>query len=125
MEIPDLEVYKRIIERERKARKMAESILEAKSSELYRTSQELKRSNERLRSSIYQKNSELKGLFESLVDAYIVIDLEGYILKMNAAAINLLGYNSDKESVFLPKLILKEVKKDFLLKLAMLIYYRR
>ncbi|WP_405327887.1 PAS domain S-box protein [Leeuwenhoekiella sp. LLG6367-2.1] len=110
MEIPDLEIYKRIIERERKARKMAESILEAKSSELYRTSQELKRSNERLRSSIYQKNSELKGLFESLVDAYIVIDLEGYILKMNAAAINLLGYNSDQESVFLPKLILKEDK---------------
>ncbi|WP_028375668.1 PAS domain-containing sensor histidine kinase [Leeuwenhoekiella sp. MAR_2009_132] len=105
MDTVNLEVYKRIIERERAARKMAESILEAKSSELYSISQELKKSNDRLQSSIYQKNSELKGLFESLVDAYVVIDLEGYVLKMNSAAVKLLGYDATLETVFLPNLV--------------------
>ncbi|MFI8378156.1 PAS domain S-box protein [Leeuwenhoekiella sp. NPDC079379] len=105
METSNLEVYKRIIDRERAARKMAEGILEAKSSELYLISQELKKSNERLQSSIYQKNSELKGLFESLVDAYVVIDLEGYVLKMNSAAVRLLGYDATIETVFLPNLV--------------------
>lgn len=102
---PDL--YKRIIERERKARKIAESILEEKSSELYTLSNKLKKSNERLQSLIYQKNSELEGLFENLADAYVVIDLEGHVLKMNDAAVSLMGYDSSKELVFLPKMVAK------------------
>ena len=111
METVSLEVYKRIIERERKARKMAERILEEKSSELYNTSQELKKSNERLQAVLYQKNSELQGLFESLVDAYVVIDLEGFVIKMNTAAVLLMGYDANTECVFLPDLVLEEDKE--------------
>lgn len=105
METANPEIYKRIIARERAARKTAESILEEKSSELYTLSNELKKSNERLKALIYQKNSELEGLFENLVDAYVVIDLEGHVLKMNDAAVCLMGYDSGKEFVFLPDLI--------------------
>ena len=108
MTTKDPELYKRLVERERKARKMAESILEKKSSELYALSQELQKSNDKLQSLIYQKNTELQGVFENLVDAYVVIDVEGHVLKMNDAAVALLEYDPTKEPVFLPALVLPE-----------------
>ena len=70
IETANPEIYKRIIVREREAQKTAEFILEEKSSALYTLSNELQKSSERHQSLSYQKNSELEGLFENLVDVY-------------------------------------------------------
>ncbi|SDS24630.1 PAS domain-containing sensor histidine kinase [Winogradskyella sediminis] len=90
----ELEVYKRALAREKLARKAAEKILEDKSTELYNTAQELKRSNHKLQKILTERTLELQGVFENIIDAYIVMDLWGNVIKMNEAAANLLGFDS-------------------------------
>lgn len=93
-----IDILQRALKREKLARKQAERILEAKSAELYKATQELKESNTKLEKLITEKTSELKGVFENIVDAYVLMDLWGKVLKMNDAAVKLLGYDSGKES---------------------------
>ncbi len=81
-----LEVLERSLARERAARKQAESILEEKSLALFKISEDLKSSNQQLQELLEQKNIELQGVFTNILDAYVVIDLRGRILKMNDAA---------------------------------------
>jgi len=90
----ELEVYKRALAREKSARKAAEKILEDKSTALYNTAQELKRSNHKLQKVLTERTLELQGVFENIIDAYIVMDLWGNVIKMNEAAANLLGFDS-------------------------------
>ncbi|MEQ3654963.1 MAG: PAS domain S-box protein [Dokdonia sp.] len=87
----------RALAREKAARKEAERILEDKSRELYLKSQELKVTNAKLESLIKQTTSELEGVFENIVDAYVVMNLSGDVLKMNEAAETLLGYTLTDE----------------------------
>lgn len=89
------DIFKRALERERKARKQAEKILEEKSAELYETNLKLEKSNSKLESLYKKTNSQLQGVFENIVDAYVIIDLHGNILKMNNAALELLGFEND------------------------------
>ncbi|WP_339623190.1 PAS domain S-box protein [uncultured Winogradskyella sp.] len=96
MQNEDIEVYKRALAREKASRKAAEEILEAKSAALYETSKKLQESNKKLEWLVKKKTSELQGVFENIVDAYIVMDLWGNVLKMNEAAINLLGYDNNE-----------------------------
>jgi PAS domain S-box-containing protein len=49
------------------------------------------RLDEKQRNLVNQKTSDLTGVFENIIDAYVVIDLHGNILKMNDAAVALLG----------------------------------
>tara|TARA_B100000809_G_scaffold169704_1_gene167082 strand:- start:30481 stop:32469 length:1989 start_codon:yes stop_codon:yes gene_type:complete len=100
-----IDILERALAREKSARKQAEKILEDKSAELYRISQKLYKSNLELEKAIYEKNSELKGVFENIVDAYVVMNLENVIIKMNDAAIDLLGYDSNNEDVNLSELV--------------------
>ena len=97
MSIEDIDILKRAIAREKASRKAAEKILEAKSAELYEISQELQFSNTKLEKLVKEKTSELQGVFGNIVDAYIVMDLFGSVLKMNDAAISLLGFDNSKE----------------------------
>jgi len=85
----EVDLLKRALAREKASRKAAEAILESKSAELYETTQQLKK-------LVKEKTSELKGVFENIVDAYVVMDLWGNVLKMNDAAIQLLGYDNRK-----------------------------
>ena len=93
----EVAILKRALAREKAARKAAEKILEAKSAELYNLAQELKFSNDQLEKMISEKTSELRGVFENIVDAYVVMDLWGQVLKMNESAVTLLGYNNEVE----------------------------
>ncbi|MUU78709.1 sensor histidine kinase [Winogradskyella endarachnes] len=93
----DIEVYKRALKREKAARKAAEEILEQKSSELYDISQELKQSNSKLHKLVKERTTELEGVFENIIDAYIVMDLWGNVLKMNKAAEDMLGYTAENQ----------------------------
>jgi PAS domain S-box-containing protein len=92
-----VDILQRALAREKAARKQAEIILENKAAELFDAKQKLEKSYLELESLLNRKDSELQGVFENIVDAYVIIDLWGNILKMNDAAVNLLGFNSPKE----------------------------
>jgi PAS domain S-box-containing protein len=96
-----LDILKRALKREKLARKAAETILEEKSRELYKASQKLEQ-------LLDDKSSQLQGIFENIVDAYVVMDINGNVLKFNEAATKLFGYNIDKEAVNVIDLIYKE-----------------
>lgn len=97
----ELDILKRQLDRERKARKAAEKILEEKSRELYFTSQ-------KLANLLDEKSSQLQGVFENIVDAYVVMDLNGNVIKFNEAAVKLFGYDISQEEVNVVNLIHKE-----------------
>ena len=82
----DIEILKKALEREKIARKQAESILEVKSINLLKTSEELNLTNEKLKSLLTEKSNQLQGVFENINDAYVVIDFSGNVLKMNNIA---------------------------------------
>lgn len=92
MDDSKIKMYERALAREKAARKEAERILEEKSLELYTKSEELKISNTKLEDLVKETTSELAGVFENIVDAYVVMNLLGDVLKMNEAAEILLGY---------------------------------
>lgn len=94
----EIDILKRALAREKASRKAAEEILEAKSAELFETAQQLKESNKKLEKLVKEKTSELQGVFENIVDAYVVMDLWGNVLKMNDAAIHLLGFDNKQNS---------------------------
>ncbi|APX99616.1 sensor histidine kinase [Lacinutrix venerupis] len=96
-----VEILQRALKREKAARKAAEKILEEKSRELYYTSQKLEE-------LLDEKSSQLEGVFENIVDAYVVMDLDGNILKFNEAATKLFGFDIKKESINVANLIYNE-----------------
>ncbi len=107
----NIEVIKRALHREKEARKQAEKILEDKSRALYLLSEELKDANEKLAQGLTEKTSELKGVFDNLIDAYVLMDLSGNIIKFNTSATELFGYDIQKEQLNVMSLIYKEDMK--------------
>ncbi|WP_397364616.1 PAS domain S-box protein [Olleya sp. R77988] len=103
-----LEILQRALKREKAARKAAEKILEDKSRVLYETSEKLKESNAQLERHLDEKSSQLQGVFENIVDAYVVMDLQGNVIKFNNAAEDLFGYDIEKEELNVLDLIYKE-----------------
>lgn len=96
-----IEILERSLKREKAARKAAEKILEDKSRELYLLSEELK-------ILLKEKSSTLKGLFDNINDAYLVIDFTGNVLEMNEVAKNLFGYDIEKENFNVTNIIYKD-----------------
>ena len=84
----NIEILKKALERERKARELAESIVENRLRELYVNNIQL--SNKVLTQEEFQNN-----LLDNLVDALFVIGFKGEILKINKEATKLLGLKSD------------------------------
>jgi PAS domain S-box-containing protein len=109
-----IDILERALAREKAARKQAEKILEEKSAELYELTVKLSKANSELESSVQEKQSQLKGIFENIVDAYVVMDLQGSVLKMNQPAIDMLGYDADKEEVNLFSLVHPEDRQKTL-----------
>ncbi len=103
-----IDILQRALQREKAARKVAEKILEEKSLQLYNTAQELKEVNHQLENLLDEKTSQLQGIFENINDAYLVMDLNGNVIKMNDAAIDLFGYDIEKEKVNVVALIYNE-----------------
>ena len=112
----ELELLKRRIEREQKARKQAENILEEKALALYTTNEQLKDLNENLAKQVQAGIAELRKteknyqeLIESVQDIIYKISPEGYFTFVNSVIENRLGY-SEKEIIgrHFTKLILPE-----------------
>ena len=95
------EILQRALKREKAARKAAESILEEKSRELFFTTQ-------RLEILLDEKSSQLQGVFENIIDAYVVMDIGGNVIKFNEAATKLFGYDIEKEKVNVTNLVYKD-----------------
>ena len=108
MSIEKENILNRALIRQKKARKQAERILEDKSLELYKTSLELKKANDQLESLLGEKNSQLEGVFENINDAYLIMDLDGNVIKMNDVAIFFFGYNLENETLNVLDLVYKE-----------------
>lgn len=103
-----IEILERALQREKAARKAAETILEERSTDLYKLSEELRRSKDKLEDLLNRKTSELEGVFENIIDAYVVMKLSGDVIKMNEAAVDLLGYDVNEEPINLISLVKKE-----------------
>jgi PAS domain S-box-containing protein len=97
----ELDILHRALQREKAARKAAEKILEEKSRELYTTSQKLEE-------LFVEKSTQLQGVFENIVDAYVLMDIHGNILKFNDAATELFGYDISKEPLNVNDLVYKD-----------------
>ena len=94
-----IDIYKKALEREKKARKLAEKILEDKSLELFNSNQELKKTNKSIEVEVANRIAELEDLFNNMYDGYITLDASGCVTKSNKAARIILGYSPDEEIV--------------------------
>lgn len=97
----ELEILKRALAREKLARKAAEKILEEKSRELYLSSQKVEE-------LLDDKSSQLQGLFDNIVDAYVVMEINGNVIKLNDSATELFGYDINNEKLNVLDLIYQE-----------------
>lgn len=59
-----------------------------------------------LLSDFNKQKAEFNAVFQNLADAYLMIDLNGKVLKMNKKAKDMLGYDIDKEDLNLMQLAL-------------------
>ena len=96
----ELELLKKKLDRERKARKLAETLLESKAGELYESNQSLITLNQNLEKEILDrvfdlKESEFKyrSLIEQASDLIYNVDANGYFTFINQAGINKFGYS--------------------------------
>ena len=96
----EINVLKRRLERERLARKQAESILEKKALELYAANEELRKLNESLEQKIAQRTLELRisedkyrGIIEDMELGLMEVDNEGTIVKAYQRFCDMLGYH--------------------------------
>ncbi|SHI72861.1 PAS/PAC sensor signal transduction histidine kinase [Mesonia phycicola] len=87
------------LQQEKSARKKAESKLEKKTNQLLELSEALKISNQKLSKHLQEKTTQLEGVFANILDAYIVIDNNGYAIKINDAAVNLFGLKDRDEEL--------------------------
>ncbi|WP_159023713.1 PAS domain S-box protein [Formosa sp. L2A11] len=107
-----IDILQRELIREKEARKQAELVLEEKIALLYKVNQKLEKSYIELETSFTKKDSQLQGVFENIVDAYIIMDLTGNILKMNDPALHLLGFKNDEVDFNLMRMVnLEDVER--------------
>ncbi|GAB7256570.1 PAS domain-containing sensor histidine kinase [Polaribacter sp. OB-PA-B3] len=103
-----IDILERALKREKSARKAAEKILEDKSRDLYFVSEKLKDTNTKLETLLDEKSTQLEGVFENIVDAFVVMDLSGKVVKFNEPAIHLFGYDINNETLNVKDLVYKE-----------------
>lgn len=95
----EVEILKRKIEREKKARQQAEKLLEAKALELYKANEELRKLNESLEKQIKERTEQLRyseekyrGIIENMDLGLIEVDNDDVIRKVYKRFCDLTGY---------------------------------
>jgi rsbT co-antagonist protein RsbR len=91
MIMSDADLLSRRLERETRARKEAEALLEQKSRDLYVTNQEL----HQLVAAVAEKEARTHAILEAVVDGIITLDVHATIESCNPAAACLFGYPAD------------------------------
>lgn len=99
----EIEILKRRVERERKARLEAEAILEDKALQLYQVNEQLRHLNENLEQQVKEGGAKLqksekryRQLIESVQDIIYKISPQGYFTFVNPVVEQRLGYSSDE-----------------------------
>lgn len=90
-------ILEKALAREKAAREKAELILEEQSEQLNKVNKQLESFYAQLQLEYSKKTSQLQGVFETIIDAYVITDLFGNLLKMNSSAVNLLGFETTKD----------------------------
>ena len=103
-----VDILTRALQRERKAKEIAEGIIENRLRELYS-------SNLTLEEDISKQQEFQKELIENLVDALIVFDFDMNILNINKEALKLLGLSKKNapQVLMILKLDIKKIKNSF------------
>ncbi|MCA9221825.1 MAG: PAS domain S-box protein [Planctomycetales bacterium] len=86
----DIALIERRCDRERRARKEAEELLEAKSRELYRANDQLRA----LADALAEQANELRSILDTAADAIVTVDEQGRIRSFNPAAEAIFGYSA-------------------------------
>ena len=99
----EVENLKKALERQKLARKKAESFIESKSLELYESNTKLLKLNENLEqevkrrtTKIEEKEKQFKALVENATDIIFTIDLNGFFTYVNPIAQKVSGYNEQE-----------------------------
>ena len=111
----EVEILKRKIEREKKARQQAEKLLEAKALELYNANENLSRLNESLEKQVQERTQALRyseekyrGIIENMDLGLLEVDNNDIIVKAYRRFCNLTGYEEHEligrkaADIFLP-----------------------
>ncbi len=124
----EIEILKRRLEREIRARKDAESILEKRTLELFDANEQLININQNLeqeiqrRTSLYSVKERIHShVIENLPDIVYKTDANGNITFVNKVAVEKIGY-SEKE--FLEKNYIDFVRKDYKIKILNFYNYK-
>ncbi len=108
MDKNELSILKRVVERERKARKAAENLLEEKAKELYDASLHLREANGRLESLLNKQGNSIDSDFINIIDPYVVMGLDTRVINMNTSAKDFLGLDHTQDEVYLSGLVHKD-----------------
>nr|MCU0326558.1 ATP-binding protein [Spirosomataceae bacterium] len=99
----EVEILKRKIEREKKARQQAEKLLEAKALDLYKANEELRKLNESLEKQIKERTEQLRyseekyrGIIENMDLGLIEVDNDDIIRKVYKRFCDLTGYDEEE-----------------------------
>ena len=84
----DHDVLSRALARERRARKQAESLLEAKSRELYQANQELTQ----LAAALSEQSHRTQAILDTAAEGIVTINQQGLVESFNPAAERIFGY---------------------------------
>ena len=98
-------MLKRAIEREKKARKAAENLLEQKAKELYDASLHLREANGRLETLLNKQGNSMNSDFINIIDPYVVMGLDTRVINMNTSAKDFLGVDHTEEEIYLSGLV--------------------
>lgn len=102
------DIYKKVLDSAEALGENAEKVLKDKVLELNSLTTILQTANQELEDKLSQKTSELQEVFENIIDAYVVTNVQGDVIKMNMAAVQLLGYDCKKETFNLMSLVHKD-----------------
>lgn len=91
------QTLKLALQNEKKAREKAEELL------LHRTSELLE-----MKEALKKKTIEFDGVFQNILDSFILMDIMGNVIKMNDAAVKLFGYDIKKEDFNVLNIIYKD-----------------
>lgn len=92
----ELELLRRDIEREKKARKQTEKILEGKTLAFYTTNEKLKKQVQQGSIELQDTEKKYRKLIDSVQDIIYKISLDGYFTFVNSAVENCLGYTQSE-----------------------------
>ena len=105
MDKNEVAMLKRAIEREKKARKAAENLLEQKAKELYAASLHLREANGRLETLLNKQGNSINSDFINIIDPYVVMGLDTRVINMNTSAKDFLGVVHTEEEIYLSGLV--------------------